>query len=146
MKRILYSTSFVIVALLSTASMCNDDEGEKNDMSNQGLETSLGYGTWKVTYFFDKQDETGDFVGYSFQFNDNGVAIATISSLSVQGSWATEDSSDGNIKLYLNFGGGEPLEELNEDWKLVGNSGSKVTLEHESGGNGDKDILVFERN
>ena len=144
MKRILHPSLFVFVAVLSTASMCNEDE--KNEKSNQGLETTLGYGTWRVTYFFDMQDETGDFSGYSFQFNDDGVAIATKSSLSVQGSWNTEDSSDGNSKLYIDFGVGEPLEELNEDWKVVGNSGAKVTLEHVSGGNGDTDILVFERN
>jgi hypothetical protein len=126
--------------------MCNDEENEKNDRSSQGLETSLGYGTWRVSYFFDKQDETADFVGYSFQFNDHGIAIATKSSLSVQGSWGTEDSSNGSTKMYLDFGAGEPLEELNEDWKVVGNSGAKVTLEHESGGNGDTDILILERN
>ncbi len=146
MKYTLYPTLLVFVAIFCTASMCSDDENEKNDMFNQGLETSLDYGTWKVTYFFDKQDETGNFAGYSFQFNDDGLAIATKSSLSVQGSWGTEDSSDGNIKLYLDFGAGEPLEELNEDWKVVGNSGPKVTLEHESGGNGDTDVLVLERN
>ena len=144
MKRILYPSLFVFVALFSTASMCSEDEND--DMPNQGVKTSLSYGTWRVTYFFDKQDETGDFSGYSFQFNDDGVAIATKSSLSIQGSWDTEDSSDGNSKLYVDFGAGEPLEELNEDWKVVGNSGSKVTLEHVSGGNGDTDILVLERN
>ena len=144
MKRILYPPLFVFVALISTASMCNDDEND--DMTNQSLETSLGFGTWRVTYFFDKQDETDDFSGYSFQFNDDGVAIATKSSLSVQGSWNTEDSSDGITKLYIDFGPGEPLEELNEDWKVVGNTGAKVTLEHLSGGNGDTDILILERN
>jgi hypothetical protein len=144
MKRFLYPSLFVVVALLSTASMCNEDE--KDEMPKQGLEASLSYGTWRVSYFFDKQDETSDFNGYSFQFNDDGIAIATKSSLSVQGSWNTEDSSNGNSKLYIDFGVGEPLEELNEDWVVVGNSGSKVTLEHVSGGNGDTDSLILERN
>jgi hypothetical protein len=144
MKRFLYPSLFVFVALLSTATMCNEDD--KDDMPKPGLETSLSYGTWRVAYFFDQEDETSDFSGYSFQFNDGGVAIATKSSLSVQGSWTTEDSSNGNSKLYIDFGAGEPLEELNEDWIVVGNSGSKVTLEHISGGNGDTESLILERN
>ena len=144
MKSFLYSSLFVLVALLSTATMCNEDD--KVEMPKQGLETSLSYGTWRVAYFFDKEDETSDFIGYSFQFNDDGVAIATKSSLSVQGSWNTEDSSSGNTKLNIDFGAGDPLEELNEDWIVVGNSGSKVTLEHVSGGNGDTESLILERN
>ena len=59
---------------------------------------ALGQGSWKVAYFFDKADETSDFEGYSFLFNDDDVAIATKNSLSVQGSWDTEDSSQGRYQ------------------------------------------------
>lgn len=144
MYRFLHPSFIVLAALLSTASMCDDDKNE--DIDNQSIEKSIGQGTWRVTYFFDKEDETSAFSGYSFKFNDDGMAIATINSLSVPGTWDTEDSNDGNTKLYLDFGSSVPLEELNEDWIVVDFSAAKITLEHESGGNGDVDSLVLERN
>lgn len=144
MNRFLYPSLFVLVAILSTASMCEDDDNSE-DRRNKAIETTLGQGTWEVAYFFDKTDETSDFEGYTFLFNDNNVARATKNSLSVQGSWDTENSSDGDTKLYLDFGSNGPLDELNEDWVVVESSTLKVTLEHVSGGNGDTDSLILER-
>jgi len=124
--------------------MCEDDDNNE-DRRNNAIESTLGQGTWKVAYFFDKTDETTDFEGHTFLFNDNNVAIASKNSLSVQGSWDTENSSDGDTKLYLEFGSNGPLDELNEDWVVVETSSLKVTLEHVSGGNGDTDTLILER-
>ena len=144
MRRFLHPSLLVLAAILSTASMCEHDDDDVDDDS-KAIETSLGQGSWKVAYFFDKEDETSDFEGYSFLFNDDDVAIATKNSLSVQGSWDTDDSSQGTTKLYLDFGAASPLEELNEDWIVVESSTSRITLEHESGGNGDTDTLILER-
>ena len=146
MNRILHPSLLVLLAIFSTASMCeDDDDGKKNDSDNKKVEQTLGQGTWEVAYFFDKTDETNDFEGYSFVFNDDNIAIAKKNSLSVQGSWDTEDSSDGDTKLYLDFGTNGALEELKEDWVVIESTTLKVTLEHVSGGNGDTDTLVFER-
>ncbi|HEX6890978.1 MAG TPA: hypothetical protein VF141_09795 [Chryseolinea sp.] len=144
MKRFFHYTVLVLAAILSTASMC-EDEDENNDQDNKALETTLGRGSWKVTYFFDKADETNDFEGYSFLFNEDNVAIATKNALSVQGSWDTEHSSDGNTKLYLDFGTNGSLEELNEDWLVIEATSARISLEHESGGNGDTATLTLER-
>jgi hypothetical protein len=145
MKRFLNSCVLVLTAILSTASMC-EDEGDKNDdYDNKAIETSLGQGSCKITYFFDNADETIDFEGYSFLFNDDNVAIATRNSLSVQGSWDTEHKDDGDTKLYLDFGTIGPLEELNEDWLVIEYSSIKINLEHKSDGDGDTDTLIFER-
>ncbi|HMG90985.1 MAG TPA: hypothetical protein VK589_13055 [Chryseolinea sp.] len=144
MNRFLHPSLLVLVAILSTASMCEDDD-DKNDVGNQTVEARLGQGSWKVAYFFDKTDETSDFEGYTLLFNDDNVAIATKNALSVQGSWDTEDSSDGDTKLYLDFGANGPLEELNEDWVVMESSSSRISLEHVSGGNGDTDALILER-
>jgi hypothetical protein len=125
--------------------MCEDDDNKDEKQGNQAVEAALSQGLWKVAYFFDKQDETSNFDGYSFTFNDNMVAFATRNSLSVQGTWDTEDSSDGETKLYLDFGASTPLEELSEDWVVIESSSLRITLEHVSGGNGDTDSLVLER-
>ena len=143
MTRFLYPFMYVIIAVLSTASMCKTDDD--NVVVNQKLATTLGNGSWRITYFFNNQDETGDFDGYSFQFNDDGILIARKNALSMQGSWETEESSDGNSKLYVDFGAGDPLQKLNEDWRLAATSGSKITFEHESV-NGDINTMVLQRN
>ena len=145
MRRFLHPSLLILAAILSAASTCQDDDDMDNDDDSRSIETTLGQGSWKVTYFFDTEDETSDFEGYSFLFNEGDEAIATKNSLSVKGSWDTEDSSNGNTKLYLDFGAATPLEELNEDWMVVESSPAKVILEHESGGNGDTDTLIFER-
>jgi hypothetical protein len=145
MRHFLHPSLLVLAAILSTASMCDHDDDDMDDNDSQAIETSLGQGSWKVAYFFDKEDETSDFEGYSFLFNDDDVAIATKNSLSVQGSWDTEDSSQGSTKLYLDFGTASPLEELNEDWIVVESSTARITLEYESGGNGDTGTLILER-
>ena len=143
MKRFLYPSMYVIIAVLSTASMCKTDDD--NVIVNQKLATTLGNGSWRITYFFNNQDVTSDFDGYSFQFIDDGILIARKNALSMQGSWETEESSDGNSKLYIDFGTGDPLQKLNEDWRLGANSGLKITFEHQSG-NGDIDTMVLQRN
>ena len=146
MRRFLHPSLLVLAALLSIASMCDHDDNDMDDDDDsKAIETSLGQGSWKVAYFFDKEDGTAVFEGYSFLFNDDDVAIATKNSLSVQGSWDTEDSSQGSTKLYLDFGAASPLQELNEDWIVVESSTTRITLEHESGGNGDTDTLILEK-
>ena len=145
MKRFLHPPLLVLAAILSTASMCDNEDDNMDKDDSKAIETSLGQGSWKVAYFFDKADGTSVFEGYSFLFNDDDVAIATKNSLSVQGSWDTEDSSQGNTKLYLDFGAASPLEELNEAWIVVESLTARITLEHESGGNGDTDTLILER-
>ena len=144
MNRFLHPSLLVLVAILSSASMCEDDD-KNDDGDRQAIESSLGQGSWQVAYFFDKEDETSDFEGYSFLFNDDNVAIATKNALSVQGSWDTENSSDGDTKLYLDFGTNGPLEELNEDWIVIDASSLRISLEHVSGGDGDTDTLILER-
>ena len=146
MNRYLNTSLIVLAAIFSTASMCNDDDDKNENTDDTAFETSISQGTWTVTYFFDKEDETSDFDGYSFKFNDDGNATATKSSLSVPGSWDTEESSDGNTKLYLDFGTASPLDELNEDWIVVEFSSAKVTLEHVSGGDGETDSAILEKN
>lgn len=115
------------------------DDGQVNE--------SLVSGSWRVTYYFSDQDETGDFNGYSFTFNDNGTATATKNSSPVNGFWSTEKSSNGTVELTLNFGLSSPLDELQEDWKILESSDVRIKLEHVSnGGTGKKETLTLEKN
>lgn len=132
------------IFLITTASMC--DDSSESVFDGKQIETSLGQGGWHVAYFFDKKDETSDFSGYNFTFNDDGAALATKNTTTVNGSWSTENLSSGGVKLILDFGVTSPLDELNEDWKILEYTDARIKLEHVSGGSGDTDSLILEKN
>jgi len=124
---------------------CDDEDSPTID--DVQLHQSLTTGTWRVTYFFDEKDETTDFDGFVFVFNDNGTAIATKNSTPAYGSWSIEKSSDGTVKLILYFGSVVPLDELDEDWKVLENLSTKITMDNVSNsGTGDIENLTLEKN
>ncbi len=101
-------------------------------------------GQWKVSYFFDKQEETGNYNGYTFEFGPNGELTATQGTQVWTGTWSTgfDDSKD---KFLMDFAGAHPsaLEELEEDWLIIEQTDSFMHFEHTSGGNGDTDVAQF---
>lgn len=80
------------------------------------LETS---GTWQVSYFFDQdKEETSDFSGYTFSFDDNEVFKA-VSPAGTEfiGTWR-RTTDDGLPRLLISISGNENLDELSDDWVL----------------------------
>ena len=143
LKRPMAMGSLIIMLFLAlTASMCddNDDNTNTSDVSN-----SLKAGTWTITYYFDQVDETSDFAGYEFTFNDDGTAVAILGATSTNGTWSVENSSSGERKLNLDFGTSSPLDELEEDWKILESNSNRIKLENVSGGSGLTSSLTFER-
>jgi hypothetical protein len=124
-------------------SACNHDDNSGG--SNNGGSTPTP-GSWKITYFFDKQDETGHYSSYTFDFESNGSLTASNGSQSWNGTWTTgiDDSSD---KMVFSFPVGAPsaLQELQEDWLIIQITDNLMHLEHTSGGNGDTDVVKFEK-
>lgn len=104
-------------------------------------------GVWKVSYFFDKSDETSNYTGYTFEFFADGQLIANQGSQSWNGTWTT-GFDDSKNKFLINFPGTHPssLEELEEDWLIIEQTDSFMHFEHTSGGNGDTDILQLSKN
>ncbi len=102
-------------------------------------------GTWKVSYFFDKTDETPSYSGYTFEFAADGTLTATAASgQGYIGTWKTnvDDSKD---KFVIDFNGTVPsaLEDLEEDWIIESMSDSLMHFTHGSDGNGNPDVLKF---
>ncbi len=84
------------------------------------LETVLTTDSWFISFFFDGEDETSEFSSYEFVFNTNGTATATSGSTIEDGTWSIQASgSSQNLKLILDFGDEDPVDELDEDWKVI---------------------------
>jgi len=132
---------FLAFILLSVAALtaCNNDD---NSNSNNNLTPSAG--TWKVSYFFDKQDETGNYTNYSFEFGAGGSLVATNGSQTWNGTWATGIDDSAN-KFLIDFSGTVPsaLAEMEDDWRIITIEDNFMHFEHTSGGNGDTDVLKF---
>ncbi|MDX1313889.1 MAG: hypothetical protein R3356_00185 [Eudoraea sp.] len=54
-------------------------------------------------------------------------------------------STSGEIDFNIFFAAPEDFAELTEDWNIVSYSSNKIELIHVSGGNGDIDLLTFEK-
>jgi hypothetical protein len=121
---------------------------KKDDNSNSGATNApniLKQGNWRITLYNDSgKDETSYFTGYTFTFV-NGVVNAVAGSSSVSGTYATK-FDDSKNKLVLNFAATSPFDELNDDWHIVEETNTKIRLQDVSGGNGETDLLTFEKN
>ncbi|MBR9922643.1 MAG: hypothetical protein GYB31_17560 [Bacteroidetes bacterium] len=108
--------------------------------------TSNNSGEWIITSFIedDNDDETSKFSGYTFTFEDDGTATATVNGNTTIGSWS-DGNDDSTTKLVLFYGNDDPLEELNDDWRVLSSTDEKIELTHVSGGDGSTDFLTFER-
>ena len=89
----------------------------------------------------DGIDETATFTNYSFNFDVRGTVEANDGN-PVTGTWSFLESSN---KLILNFGTDITLEELNDDWDVVTSTDTQVDLISFSGGDGETDLLTFEK-
>lgn len=107
------------------------------------VQKNLESGEWKITYFYDKDhEETSDYVGYTFNFNDDATITATTSSGSVSGTWST-GIDDSNDKLYLTFSSPDKLIEISDDWIILDQSNSKIELQDDS--DSGTELLTFEK-
>jgi hypothetical protein len=134
--RILILPALTLVLL--SCSNKNDDSTSPDNVGN-----ILTQGGWKVSYYNNSgKDETYKYDGYTFQFNAGGTITATNGSNTHSGTWST-GTDDSRQKLYLSFGAVVLFESLNDDWYILEQNSSVITLEDISGGNGGTDYLTF---
>lgn len=88
---------------------------------------SVANGQWKVSYFWDKKDETADFSGWVINFQSSGVATASKGSAVVNGTWSRTSS-----KFNLSFGADPLFSELNNDWQVLTFSASSIKLKDDN--------------
>lgn len=164
MKKTLLFGKVIFLSLLFTLASCSSNDD--NDNSSGGgagggggtggnvntqideLRTIMASGTWIITFYFDNnQEETNDYRTFSFIFNPQGSLNASDGIDSNNGTWSvTPDSSgDGEIDFNISFASPPDFEELSDDWDVTSYSNDKLELRDISGGNGNTDLLTFER-
>lgn len=144
---------------------CSKDESNNSSSTDDGNSaqqvTSIAQnGTWRITYFFDTdEDETSNFNGYEFSFNTDGTITAVKGNTMVSGTWSVQDDSsnsssddDGNstddddFLIFFSVPQSSDFDDLNDDWDIISVSANKIELTDVSGGNGGTDFLTFEKN
>jgi len=102
-------------------------------------------GNWIVVNYNDSGiDETANYTGFNFTFNQDGTVVATNGTETINGTW--EDVIDGEIqKLILDMGLTVPFDEFNDDWDVEVFTETRIELKDVSGGDGTTDTLVFEK-
>ncbi len=137
----------ILIAMIFACSFlsCAKDDDEVNDISDSGVITTITNGTWKVTqYIYRGNDETSKFSGYTFVFSPGNTVTATNGSFTEQGTWAA-GTDDSKVKLLLSFQVVGDFAEISNDWRVILQNNAIIGLQHESSGDGDTDLLTFEK-
>ena len=149
MRKLLYLVSFAFLML-----GCGDDPNPELNTKVDEVQDIVTAGRWRISSFInDDKDETSDYTGYIFQFQPTGVLIATNGPASLSGSWVVTEQRDGSdgtntfddIDFDISFASAPVLSKLSEDWEIIEATDTKIDLRHMSGGNGDTDLLTFNK-
>lgn len=135
------------VAIASADGTCDEDDDidhDDDDVNSSDFSAAISNGNWNISYYFEDEDETGDFAGYLFTFNNDGTAKAVKGASTTNGAWYA-NGNDGSLEIVMNFGDNESLDELDEDWQVIQYDNLTVKLKHVSGGDGSTDFLTFSR-
>jgi hypothetical protein len=154
LKKIKFSLVLVMLFVLTTSSMCSNDDNGANQSVNTptAVVNIVNNGTWRITYYYDTDtDETSSFTGYNFTFGANGVLTASNGTTNYTGDWSVTDSNsnDDTISdLDFNIAFSSPAQffELSDDWEIIEKSSTLIKLKDVSGGNGGIDYLTFTKN
>lgn len=158
MKRYINTGFIVMLSLVLMSTTCStDDDGitNNNTLQIQSIVNIAQSGTWKITYFFDTdEEETSNYNDYDFIFASDGNLTASNLSSTITGNWSVTDDSnssndsneDDDIDFNISFSSPAIFQELTDDWDIVSVTETTIELIDISGGNGGTDYLTFEKN
>jgi len=84
-------------------------------------------GTFSVSLYWDKKDETSKFSGYSFVFNSGGQVVASKGAVNVNGIW-----SESSTKLSIDFSSDPVLSNINKNWLKVEKTATTIKLKDDN--------------
>ena len=116
--------ALVMVVFFTTlqSSSCS----KSDDVSAINNNTPIS-GSWRVSLYWDKKDETNKLNGYSFSFNSSGQVTATKAGTTVNGTW-----SESSTKFTINFGTDPVLSDINNDWQKVEKTATSIKLKDDN--------------
>ncbi len=150
--------SFGILLLFFVTISCSSTDDNPIVNSNEQIIIELGNimqnGSWRISSFIDSgENETDHFNGYNFVFQANGILRADNFTNNYEGTWritddddSQDDSGSEDLEFIINFNLTNDFEDLNDDWDIVTYSATRIELRDISGGDGDTDLLTFQRN
>ncbi len=137
---------FLLLAGTFILTACSKDDDNNNSGASAAVATSLKSGNWRITSFVENgTDRTTNFSSFTFTFGNSGAVTAVNSVLTATGTWTT-GTDDSKHKLVLAFSSPALFDEISEDWEIVSQSSTQISLRHVSGGSGETDLLVFQKN
>ena len=127
--------------------VCEDQDGDVLEIRN-----ILFGGDWAVALFEQgDMNITESFAGYVFDFEPEHIVGATLGDTGPTqlGLWRVIRNDEGKLMVYLNFGDGEPLGHLTDDWEFVSINEGRLELksyrEDNATGTAYVETLVFEK-
>ena len=100
MKSTFFNGLLAMLSLTLMSSMCSSDDMDNPNNNSQQImliENTAVSGSWTISSYVDSgQDETNDYNGYTFTFNDDGTVVATNGGNTINGTWSVTDSSNSN--------------------------------------------------
>ena len=142
--RFVFLIAFVFTSFVS----CDSDESKS---TVDEVTDTVKDGAWRISYFYDSgKDKTANYVGYNFIFGDNTVMTASREiSTSYNGQWfVTKSTSDNELFstiFKISMSPTDIFQDLNEDWKVIENTGTSLTLKDDSQGQTAIDYLTFQK-
>lgn len=112
----------VIIFTILLSSSCS----KKDDVTVTNSTPAIT-GTYRISFYWDKKDETSNFSGYNFAFNSGGQATATKGGTTVKGTW-----SETSTKFIVDFGTDAVLSDLNDDWQIVEKTATSIKLKDDN--------------
>lgn len=109
---------------------CDEDDSDFNDDDSEAVDFAeiLTTGEWEVKLYKEAQEEkTGLFAGYLFVFHPDGRVEVDTGDEIFYGSWEI-GNDDGNLELELEFDDDILLDEIGEDWEVIGYDDTTIRL------------------
>ena len=136
MKKLFFATCLVTFLF-----SCESDDPTPiiSSTALKDLMTNESNTTLIISKFIEEGvDDTNDFSGYVFQFNEDNTVVATKGDDVNSGTYRIF-VDDGKTELELSFPNHPEFSELNDDWYYISNDGT--TIKYEDAG----DIIEFSR-
>jgi hypothetical protein len=132
------------LSLIISAAFLTCKKEDRISPANPIINTIVMPGDWKITLFNESStDKSGKFKLYTFRFNTNGSISAIINGSTINGAWTyAKDKDQEKIIIYF---AGTPLNDLNDDWRIISQTSTNLELQHAPGENDGINYLTFSK-